>query len=118
MRRRRATLARTARRMLAVAVLALIGRLTLPEALLERVLPTLHAVTVTLTNTNDSGDGSLRQAMTDAIALCNSPFSNRVSFDIPGGGVHTINLLAQLPDITCGLTIDGTTQPGYMGAPL
>ncbi|HKO45253.1 MAG TPA: Calx-beta domain-containing protein [Pyrinomonadaceae bacterium] len=41
-----------------------------------------------------------------------------ISFNIPGSGVHTINLLIGLPEITDPIVIDGTTQPGYAGAPL
>ena len=38
-----------------------------------------------------------------------------MSFNIPGGGVQTINITSQLPalsDMTGGTTIDGYTQPG------
>ena len=69
----------------------------------------------TVTNTNDSGAGSLRQAITDANA---APGSDIIRFNIPGGGVRTINLLSSLPTITSQLTIDGWTQPGYTLAPL
>ncbi|HEY1598691.1 MAG TPA: right-handed parallel beta-helix repeat-containing protein, partial [Pirellulales bacterium] len=68
-----------------------------------------------VTNTNDSGPGSLRQAILDSNS---SPNNNRIDFDIPGGGVHTITPLSTLPTITNSVTIDGTTQPGYAGKPL
>src|SRR5687768_9904507 len=43
-----------------------------------------HAATFVVTNTNDSGAGSLRQAIIDAN---NSPGFDNITFNIPGGGV-------------------------------
>jgi len=68
----------------------------------------------TVINTNDSGAGSLRQAMTDA--LTNS--GNIVTFNLTGTPPFTINLASALPAIGNPLTIDGRTQPGYSNAPL
>jgi hypothetical protein len=62
----------------------------------------------TVTNTNDSGTGSLRQAILDA----NSMGGGTITFNITGGGVHTISPLSALPIITQTITIDGYTQPG------
>src|ERR1700752_756775 len=62
----------------------------------------------TVTNTNDSGTGSLRQAILDA----NSMGGGTIGFNIAGSGVHTISPLSQLPTITQTVTIDGYTQPG------
>ncbi len=62
----------------------------------------------TVTNTNDSGTGSLRQAILDA----NSMGGGTINFTIPGGDVHTISPLTVLPTITQTVTIDGYTQPG------
>ena len=62
----------------------------------------------TVTNTNDSGAGSLRQAILDA----NSMGGGTINFNIPGAGVHTISPLSALPQITQSVTIDGYTQPG------
>jgi hypothetical protein len=74
------------------------------------------ASTFTVTNTNDSGAGSLRQAITDANANVGT---DTIAFNIPGSGVQTINVsLTPLPTITSPVEIDGTTQPGYAGAPL
>ncbi|HEY6124940.1 MAG TPA: hypothetical protein VIV63_09820, partial [Steroidobacteraceae bacterium] len=69
------------------------------------------AATFTVTNTNDSGAGSLRQAIVDAVAAPTAAHDNVVVFNIPGAGVHTIRPLSQLPAIK-DLTIDGYTQPG------
>ena len=77
------------------------------------------AATFTVVNTNDSGTGSLRQAMTDANAGGAGPHT--IAFDIPGSGVQTITLLSALPALNIssgGVTIDATTQPGYAGTPL
>jgi hypothetical protein len=69
----------------------------------------LAADTFTVTNTSDSGAGSLRQAIDDANA---NPGADTIAFNIPGAGVHTITPLTDLPQITDGVTIDGYTQPG------
>ena len=45
------------------------------------------AATFSVTNTNDSGAGSLRQAILGANA---TPGGDSIEFDIPGSGVHTI----------------------------
>lgn len=63
-----------------------------------------------VTNTNDSGSGSLRDAVTWANT---APSPATVTFAIPGAGPHTITLASALPNITAnGVTIDGTTQSG------
>jgi len=74
----------------------------------------------TVTTTADTGVGSLRQAIIEADGgVCASP----ITFAI-GTGAQTINVVASLPPLTlttgAGITIDGTTQPGYVaaGAPL
>lgn len=67
------------------------------------------ASTFTVTNTNDSGAGSLREAILDANA---NGGVDSISFNIPGSGVHTIAPVTLLPAITDGVTIDGYTQPG------
>src|SRR6266550_1957473 len=74
------------------------------------LIPTLAgAATFTVTNTNDSGAGSLRQAITDANAAAGA---DTIAFNISGVGVQTINVLSSLPNIAAPLTIDGYTQPG------
>jgi hypothetical protein len=69
----------------------------------------LTAATFTVTNTNDAGVGSLRQAITDANA---NPGLDTIAFDIPGAGVHTISPVTPLPGITDPAVIDGYSQPG------
>ncbi len=72
----------------------------------------LAAFTVTVATDNDTvnGDpGSLRLAIIDSNK---APGANTIAFDIPGGGVQTIKLNADLPQITVPVAIDGYTQPG------
>ncbi len=68
-----------------------------------------------VSNTNDSGAGSLRQAIIDANALAGT---DNITFNIPGSGPHAINLLSALPDITETVIIDGTTEPDYLSSPV
>ena len=86
------------------------------KALLPRLLPLvflvssdLSAATYTVTNTNDSGAGSLRQAILDANANAGS---DEIHFNISGSGVHTIVIASNLDVITQPVTIDGYTQSG------
>jgi streptogramin lyase len=68
-----------------------------------------------VTNTNDSGAGSLRQAILDANA---HPGLDLIDFDIAAGGVQTIMPLSALPTITDPVIIDGTSEPGFAGTPI
>src|SRR5262249_39505577 len=65
--------------------------------------------TFVVTNTDDSGDGSLRDVMARANA---APGADTIAFNIPGDGVHTIKPASALPAVTDPVTIDGYTQPG------
>ena len=71
------------------------------------VLATAPVDTFLVTNTNDSGAGSLRQAILDANA---SPGADAIYFDIAGTSVPTITLASPLPAITQTVTMDATTQ--------
>ena len=73
---------------------------------------TSAATTFTVVNTNDSGPGSLRQAILDANA---NTGSDTIAFGILGIAPHTITPLSQLPAVTDPVTIDGTTQLGFTG---
>lgn len=64
---------------------------------------------LTVTNTADSGTGSLRQVITNANA---NPDVNIITFNIPGACPQTINLATDLPSIGSGVLINGFTQPG------
>ncbi|HZL37389.1 MAG TPA: Calx-beta domain-containing protein, partial [Tepidisphaeraceae bacterium] len=76
------------------------------------------AKTLVVTNTNDSGPGSLRQAILDSNANPGFFLGNLINFDIGGGGVQTIKPLSPLPTITTAVAIDATTQPGFTGTPI
>jgi hypothetical protein len=75
------------------------------EALVDDTIPATRIVT----NTNDSGDGSLRQAILDANA---NPDYSFITFDIPGGCPQVISPASALPSITQGVRIDAWSQPG------
>jgi hypothetical protein len=65
----------------------------------------------TVTNTNDSGSGSLRSAIQGSI----SHGSGLVTFDIGSGcGPRVIELNSPLPDITVPIIFNGHNQPGYV----
>ncbi|HEV8428910.1 MAG TPA: SBBP repeat-containing protein [Pyrinomonadaceae bacterium] len=68
-----------------------------------------------VTNNNNHGAGSLREAIINANA---TPGTDTITFNIPGSGVKTISVLTALPAITDRVVIDAATQPGYAGAPL
>jgi hypothetical protein len=73
-------------------------------------------VTYTVSNTNNSGAGSLREAI--ELANANSG-KDRIVFDIQAGsGVRTIVPVSPLPAITSPVELDATTQPGYAGTPV
>lgn len=63
-----------------------------------------------VTNTNDSGPGSLRQAILDA--NLQPDFGKIIEFAIPGDGPHKIVPLTRLPALTSPAFIDGLSQSG------
>ncbi len=68
----------------------------------------------TVTNLNDAGAGSLAAAI---VCANNNPGPDTITFQVAG----TINQSFQLPTLTDssgGTLIDGTTAPGYAGAPV
>ena len=62
-----------------------------------------------MTNTNDSGPGSLRQAILDANA---NGGLDTIAFNIPGAGVHTITPSSNFDSLTGPVIVDGYTQTG------
>jgi parallel beta-helix repeat protein len=80
-----------------------------------RTVETPAAPPILVTNANNSGAGSLRQAILDANGTAGT---DTITFNIPVPGVATINLLSPLPIVTDPAFIDGTSQPGYAGTPL
>lgn len=73
------------------------------------------AATVVVLNTNDSGPGSLRQAIIDANA---APDSDTLVFAIAAPVPATIAPLSPLPAITQPLIVDATSQPGFISRPV
>jgi hypothetical protein len=78
---------------------------------------TTLGATFTVTNTNDSGSDSLRDAITKANS---TPGTDTIAFSIPVGsltnGVAVITVGSLLPALTdAGTTIDGTTQTTNVG---
>ena len=70
------------------------------------------ATTFLVTNTDNSGSGSLRQAILDADAAAATEPAT-IDFQISSGGLQTISPLSPLPAITAPVIIDGTSQPGF-----
>ena len=68
-----------------------------------------QAAVFLVTNTADSGPGTLRQAILNANA---NPGLDTINFNIPGAGIHTIFPTNTLPAITNAVFIDGFSQPG------
>jgi Right handed beta helix region len=69
------------------------------------------AATFTVTNTNDAGPGTLRQAI---LGASSSSGADLIAFAIPSSGTRQIVLSSTLPPLVddAGVTIDGFTQPG------
>jgi len=67
--------------------------------------------TLYVSNTNDSGPGSLRAALS-AAAVSNSPGADTVLFKIPGTGPFVISPGSQLPAVAHSTIIDGYSQTG------
>lgn len=75
-----------------------------------------QAATFTVINTNQGGPGSFPDAIAQANA---SPGHDIVDFSLPPDQlVLWFTNTTAVPIIREGLTIDGTTQPGYAGKPL
>ena len=87
-----------------ILLTALLGLLAAPS----------WALVFTVTNTNNSGPGSFRQAVQDANT---TPGPDQVEFNIAGPAPHVINLLSPVTFTDNQTTVDGTTQPanGYTG---
>jgi len=92
-------------KLLAIAVLVA----AIAVSLMLEARPAYASTTFTVTNTNDSGPGSLRQAILDAN---DTSGADVIEFDIPGGDVHTISPTSALPTVTGPVTINGYSQPG------
>ncbi|KPJ73578.1 hypothetical protein AMJ52_03395 [candidate division TA06 bacterium DG_78] len=88
------------------------NRVTFVVLLLLIIVPVyLNGTTYTVINTNDTGAGSLRWAITQAN---NNSGPDIIDFNIPGAGPHTIFPLSPLPILwdSAGVFIDGLSEPG------
>ena len=79
--------------------------------------------TFTVTNIANSGTGSLRWAINQSDKTTSTATSpNVINFNLGGSGLvasqRTISVLSQLPTITQPVTINGTTEVGYVGLPI
>ena len=81
------------------------------NAALETTTVTSTGRNIAVTNTGDTGPGSLRQAIAESNA--DSGDRDTIVFNIPGTGVRTIVPLSAMTGITQPAVLDGTTQPGY-----
>ncbi len=70
---------------------------------------------IVVTNTNNLGGGSLRQAVLDANTAGGGDV---IEFNIPGAGPHTVALTSALSQITGRTVIDGRSEPDFGGAPV
>jgi hypothetical protein len=86
--------------------LALLAWAVLAASVMMMLASQAQALTYTVINTNDSGEGSLRQAILDANA--SSGVADTIDF-APSVSGQTITLSSELPAVTdgAGLTIDG-----------
>ena len=92
-------------------------RATQSHARIERVEPRLLMAVFTVTNTDEAGPGSLRQAILDANG---APGADEVRFNIPGDAqaVRTIAPLSPLPDVFDTLDLNGISQGHPTGRPI
>ncbi len=68
-----------------------------------------------VSNTNDFGAGSFRQALLDANA---APGQDSITFSISGTPPFVISPKSLLPTVTDPVVIDGSSQPGFSTVPL
>jgi hypothetical protein len=82
--------------------------------LLGFALQPAMAATFVVTNNADSGDGSLRWALTQAATT--PVTSDTINFNLPPDQL-TISPLTNLPNVFYAI-VDARTQPGYAGTPI
>lgn len=92
-----------------VLVGALLISLFAFDRFMVRQQAAFDATTFTVTNTDDNGPGSLRQAILDSNTNAGT---DTIAFNISGSGVHTISPTTALPNVVDPVVIDGYTQPG------
>jgi CSLREA domain-containing protein len=91
---------------------------------LPSVVQTDSAQIFVVNSTADTNDGQCTVAangctLREAINAANgNPGADTIKFNIPGNAPYTIGPTSRLPVISESLTIDGTSQPGFAGAPI
>ncbi|MEW4566741.1 hypothetical protein AB1L88_02625 [Tautonia sp. JC769] len=80
-----------------------------PAAAFDHLEPRRLLATLTVSNTDDDGPGSLREALEQANT---SPGADEIRFDISGEGPHAITPTLPLPALDGPVILDGYTQPG------
>jgi len=67
----------------------------------------------------DTGDAATGGSLRACIIWANgNAGADTISFNIPGGGPHTIQPTSAYPNITDTITIDGTTEPDFVSDPI
>ena len=101
-----------------VTVLDLGGPLTVTTAA-DLADGNVGSIELLLGNPGADGKISLREAIAASNNTANTAAGpDRILFNIGGGGLQTIRVQSALPTITQALVIDGSSQPGWAGAPL
>ncbi|HEY3102193.1 MAG TPA: CSLREA domain-containing protein [Pyrinomonadaceae bacterium] len=84
--------------------------------------PSQDFVVNSTADTDDATCNAANCTLREAINAANAkPGADRIIFNIDpgtGGGLKTITPQTSLPSLTEAVTIDGTTQPGFSGAPI
>src|SRR5690242_13621795 len=88
------------------------------RSMIERLEIRRLLATFTVTSLADSGANTLRQAILDANANVNTTDLIAFAINVLHPFTRTIVPTSPLPTITGPVTIDGTTQAGYAGAPI
>ena len=102
---------RALRATIAMLLTAAVGTAVVPA----QATPAPVITTAMVTNTNDAGPGSLREA----IFFVNNQMNEgayQILFNIPGGGVQVISPATDLPAVVGYAEIDGYSQPGSVPA--
>lgn len=85
---------------------------TLIAALASALAPGALAATFTVMNAASAGTDSLNDVMARVQAACPSA-PHTINFNIPGTGPFVITPSGPLPQLTCSVDINGTSQTGW-----
>jgi titin len=89
---------------------------------LTRGESSMASASYVVNSTADPGDGVCNAAectLREAIAAVNADTSqDAIAFNVPGPAPYIIAPVTPLPSVTRPVTIDGTTQPGFIASPI